>query len=174
MIVPWHILPAILEEGSSWQRPLCFLLAHTALAGLAASHRCHSDPSSPLLTQTTSAGGKPPAQTGPTKAPHCLAHPSSLSPHLSPRGPHVGVTSLPPFPLPTCGLSTSLASCALPPGFHLWQPLVCSAPHLTAQRAVCRKSVQAQPRGTWLVLWQSSQSLLLTLPETAFSFFFNL
>lgn len=146
---------------------MCFLLAHTALAGLAASHRCSSLISATVILHLH-CSPKPPQQGEshqPKQAPHCLAHPSSLSPHLSPTGPHVGVTSLPPFPLPTCGLSTSLPSCALPPGFHLWQPLVCSAPHLTAQRAVCRKSVQAQPRGTWLVPWQSSQSLFLTLPE---------
>lgn len=28
-VVPWHILPSILEEGSSWQRPLWSLLAHS-------------------------------------------------------------------------------------------------------------------------------------------------
>lgn len=59
--------------------------------------------------------------------------------HLPPRGP---LSAIPPF-TSTCGLTISLASCAFPTGPHLCQPLVCSAPHLRAQRAACRKSVGA-------------------------------
>lgn len=110
-ILPWHILPSILEGGSSWQRPLCSCLPTAGLAALSQvlqPGHCHSDPASPLLTQTTSAGGKPPAQTGPTKAPHCLAHPFVPLIHLLPRGPHLGGTSLPSFHLPIL------------PSTHLW------------------------------------------------------
>lgn len=115
---------------------------------------CHSDPSSPLLTQATSCSAPQEESHQPKqdrqRLPTAWLTPSSLSLYLPPRSPHVGVTSLPSFPLPPPMVS------ALP-----WLPVLCllgsisgslrSAlpPHLTAQRAACRRSVQAQPRGVW-------------------------
>lgn len=131
--MPWHILPSILEEGNSWPRPL--FPACPPSPGWACC-LCHSHPSSPLLTQTTSAGEKPP-----TKAPHCLALPSiPLTPSPTQRS-QVDVPSLPPFSLPP------LWSQHFPgfPCFVYWVlslaafGLLC--PHLTVQRAACRKSV---------------------------------
>lgn len=163
---PGSILPSVSEEGHPWQRPPCSLLvrAGNSPAGLTVSvqpDRClaalrklpppqptpPSFPSeaSPPLTQATSFSPRQEESHqakqengGPAKAPHCLAHlsiPLALPPiQGSPCKCHLSATL--PF-TPTQDLSTSLASLALPPGFHLLQPLICSSSTMPQSSSPC-------------------------------------
>lgn len=100
------------------------------------------------------------------RLPTARLSPSSPPLHLPPRGPHVGVPSLPSLPLPPPVVSAlpwlPVLSLLGPISVSLW-----SALPLTSE-------LKGLPAGNQLVPWQSSQSLLLTLQAAVDSIFLNL